>query len=132
MPCESVDDQEGLFRVRLNSLGQLNSSLDNFLVTWSVIQEIFIFPAIICNSVPCAHNSYLFNVSSTFQELIDAVLHRDPAPLALVHDIVQLFLHLLPAGIVDDRRVPDEAGVVSNIRVVLDLVFQCLRLHLNL
>ena len=60
------------------------------------------------------------------------MLHLDPAPLALVHDIVQLALDLLPAGIVDDRGVPDEAGVVSNIRVVLDLVFQCLRLHLNL
>ena len=132
MSCEGPDDQEGLIRVHLDPLFKFGSGFENFRVTWSVIEEIFIFPPIICNSVPCAHNSYLFNVSSTFQELIDAVLHRDPAPLALVHDIVQLFLHLLPAGIVDDRRVPDEAGVVSNVRVVLDLVFQCLRLHLNL
>ena len=132
MPCEGVDDQEGLVRVLLDSLGEFGSDLENFLVSWSVIQEIFIVSAIICNLVPGAHNSYLFDVSSTLQKLFHAVLHLDSAPLVLVAYIVELCLDLLPARIVGDRSVPDEAGVVCYVWVVLDFVFETLRLHVCL
>ena len=57
------------------------------------------------------------------------MLHLDATPLVPFSVEVHLFLDLLPAGIVGDRGVPDEAGVVCYVRVVLDLVFERLRLH---
>ena len=37
VPSESVDDEEGLVRVSSDSLGELGSCLEDFLVSWSVI-----------------------------------------------------------------------------------------------
>ena len=58
------------------------------------------------------------------------MLHLDATPLALVPDEVHLARDHPPTGIVGDGGVPDEAGVVSYVWIVLDFVFQSLRLHL--
>ena len=79
-----------------------------------------------------AHYSYNFNVFLTLLKFINAVLHLDATPLAPAFLGALLLLGDLPAGIVGDRSVPDEAGVVCYVWVVLDLVFECLRLHVCL
>ena len=82
-----------------------------------------VISAVIFNLISGAHNSYNFNVSLTLQKLIDAMLHLDATPLAPVFVGVLLLLGDLPGSIVGDRSVPDEAGVVCYVWVVLDLVF---------
>ena len=58
------------------------------------------------------------------------MLHLDATPLALVPDEVHLARDHPPTGIVGYCGVPDEAGVINHVWVVLDFVFQSLRLHL--
>ena len=76
-----------------------------------------------------AHYSYNFNVFLTLQKFINAVLNLDATPLAPVFVGALLFLGILlllgdlPAGIVGDRCVADEAVVVCYVWVILDLVF---------
>ena len=47
VPSESVYDEERLVRVSLNPLRELCSRLEDFLVSWGVIEEILVIFAII-------------------------------------------------------------------------------------
>ena len=132
MPSKSVDDEECLVRVRFDSLGENFSRFEDSLVSWSVFEEILAISAIVRNCIFGYHNSYFFDVCPTLQKLIDTVLYLDTSPLVLVSNDVHLSLDHSPGGIVGSGGVADEARVVGNVWVVLDFIFERLRLHLCL
>ena len=47
VPGDSVHDQEGLVRARLDPLGEFDSDLEDSFVSWGVQEKVFVISAII-------------------------------------------------------------------------------------
>ena len=69
MASKTVQEEEGLVGVSLEPFGDASSRLEDFFVGWSVVHEIFIFSAIICNGIPCRHNSNFIDVFFALEQL---------------------------------------------------------------
>ena len=113
MPGERVDEEKGLVWASLESFGDACSDSEDSSVSWSVIEQIFIISAHVCNSIPGEVFSYLIYVQFAIRKVLDPLLDLDPSELVQVLRQPLLVLYLLVHLVVHQRGIANEARDVG-------------------